>query len=93
MTDKEMIRKAEISKSHWHNLQTNKTKNSKDETIVKLCKALNITTDWLLTGKGRMYKESSPVADPAMVPFPEHSPRKVVKVLVFYDDNTFDEFQ
>ena len=52
-----------------------------------------ISLDWLLTGKGRMYKESSPVADPAMVPFPEHSPRKVVKVLVFYDDNTFDEFQ
>ena len=57
MTDKEMIRKAEISKSHWHNLQTNKTKNIKDETIVKLCEALNITTDWLLTGKGKMKGE------------------------------------
>ena len=49
-----------------------------------------ISMDWLLTGKGRMYKDAAgenPVFAAAPVP------RRVSKILVFYDDNTFEEFQ
>ena len=50
-----------------------------------------ISMDWLLTGNGRMYKNQgvSTISDPA----PKHPPRRVSKILVFYDDNSFDEFQ
>ncbi|MBQ3440086.1 MAG: helix-turn-helix transcriptional regulator [Bacteroidales bacterium] len=52
-----------------------------------------ISMDWLLTGKGRMYKDLS--ANPAENPVfaPTLPPRRVSKILVFYDDNTFEEFQ
>ena len=48
-----------------------------------------ISMDWLLTGKGRMYKESG--ENPVFAG--TQAPRRVSKILVFYDDNTFDEFQ
>ena len=49
-----------------------------------------ISMDWLLTGRGRMYKDvpaENPVFSSAQ------APRRVSKILVFYDDNTFEEFQ
>ena len=49
-----------------------------------------ISMDWLLTGKGRMYKDA---AGENPVFAPKSAPRRVSKILVFYDDNTFDEFQ
>ena len=48
-----------------------------------------ISMDWLLTGKGRMYKESG--ENPVFAA--TQTPRRVSKILVFYDDNTFEEFQ
>ena len=52
-----------------------------------------VSMDWLLTGKGRMYKDASaiPAGNPVSAPVPP--PRRVSKILVFYDDNTFEEFQ
>jgi len=52
-----------------------------------------ISMDWLLTGKGRMYKEASVLSPENPVSSPAVSPRRVSKILVFYDDNTFEEFQ
>ena len=49
-----------------------------------------ISMDWLLTGKGRMYKDP-PGENLVFTSVP--APRRVSKILVFYDDNTFDEFQ
>ena len=51
-----------------------------------------VSMDWLLTGKGRMYKESLPPSDP-QPSLPTPPQRRVSKILVFYDDNTFEEFQ
>ena len=48
-----------------------------------------ISMDWLLTGKGRMYKDAG--ENPVFAPV--QALRRVSKILVFYDDNTFDEFQ
>ena len=52
-----------------------------------------VSMDWLLTGKGRMYTDSSkePAENPVFAPL--KPPRRVSKILVFYDDNTFEEFQ
>jgi len=52
-----------------------------------------ISMDWLLTGKGRMYKDSpaTPGENPLFAA--TQPPRRVSKILVFYDDNTFEEFQ
>ena len=52
-----------------------------------------INMDWLLTGKGRMYKDANAPSpeNPVFATFPP--PRRVSKILVFYDDNTFEEFQ
>ena len=52
-----------------------------------------VSMDWLLTGKGRMYKDPSPAAGENPVFAPVQAPRRVSKILVFYDDNTFEEFQ
>ena len=52
-----------------------------------------ISMDWLLTGKGRMYKDASGSASENPVFAPTQPPRRVSKILVFYDDNTFEEFQ
>lgn len=49
-----------------------------------------ISMDWLLTGRGRMYKDT-PGENPVFAP--AQAPRHVSKILVFYDDNTFEEFQ
>ena len=49
-----------------------------------------ISMDWLLTGKGRMYKDS-PTENSIFAA--AQPPRCVSKILVFYDDNTFEEFQ
>ena len=49
-----------------------------------------ISMDWLLTGNGRMYKDI-PAENPVFAPV--QAPRRVSKILVFYDDNTFEEFQ
>ena len=52
-----------------------------------------VSMDWLLTGKGRMYKDALPPAPENPVSAHKLSPRRVSKILVFYDDNTFEEFQ
>ena len=52
-----------------------------------------ISMDWLLTGKGRMYKDASASSGENAVFAALPSPRRVSKILVFYDDNTFEEFQ
>ena len=52
-----------------------------------------ISMDWLLTGKGRMYKDASASAGENPVLAAMQAPRRVSKILVFYDDNTFEEFQ
>ena len=53
-----------------------------------------ISMDWLLTGKGRMYKDSIQDTSPqAPEPAQDRTPRRVSKILVFYDDQTFEEFQ
>ncbi|MBR2225073.1 MAG: helix-turn-helix transcriptional regulator [Bacteroidales bacterium] len=49
-----------------------------------------ISMDWLLTGKGRMYKD---VPAENSIFTATQPPRRVSKILVFYDDNTFEEFQ
>ena len=49
-----------------------------------------ISMDWLLTGKGRMYKDT-PSENSIFAS--TQPPRRVSKILVFYDDNTFEEFQ
>ena len=52
-----------------------------------------ISMDWLLTGKGRMYKDASGFASENPVFASTQPPRRGSKILVFYDDNTFEEFQ
>ena len=52
-----------------------------------------ISMDWLLTGKGRMYTDSPAVPGENSLFAATTPPRRVSKILVFYDDNTFEEFQ
>ena len=52
-----------------------------------------ISMDWLLTGKGRMYKDAPAQAGENPVFAAPQAPRRVSKILVFYDDSTFEEFQ
>ena len=52
-----------------------------------------ISMDWLLTGKGRMYKDAGSAIGENPVFASAPAPRRVSKILVFYDDNTFEEFQ
>lgn len=58
----------------------------------------SLNLEWLLTGRGKMYKEqpSEGTEDSIMLDlFPQktaNSGRKVQRILVFYSDNTFEEF-
>ena len=52
-----------------------------------------ISMDWLLTGKGRMYKDTPAHGGENPVFAAPPAPRRVSKILVFYDDSTFEEFQ
>lgn len=67
------------------------------ESLMLHYPSLNI--EWLLTGKGRMYKEntvqdtSETVFMPELFPQNTVSPeRKVTRVLVYYSDKTYQEF-
>ena len=63
----------------------------------------NLNLEWLVCGRGRMYKitgEESPVQDPQSPNIFEFEPEtsdnqpnqpKIVKVVVFYDNGTFQE--
>jgi len=74
------------------------------ENTMKKYPALNI--EWLLTGRGRMYKTSEADNEPSLFsenhqdsPVPASTKpctsyscdRKILKIIVFYDDNTFQE--
>ena len=52
-----------------------------------------VNMDWLLTGKGRMYKDATAPSPENPVFATLQPPRRVSKILIFYDDNTFEEFQ
>ena len=58
----------------------------------------NLNLEWLLTGKGKMYHETreEPAPDSSQLDlFPisiTEEPRQVSRILVFYDDNTYQEF-
>lgn len=47
-----------------------------------------LNLDWLLTGKGRMYRDESA---PETLPMPISGP-SVSRIVVFYSDNTYQEF-
>lgn len=59
----------------------------------------SLNLDWLLTGKGRMYRENrqedgTDSEQLALFPLPSPSePRRIDRILVFYDDNTYQEFR
>ena len=59
----------------------------------------SLNMEWLLTGKGRMYGSSGPSEEavqaqlPLEIPRKEHSEPTVTKILVFYSDNSFQEFK
>lgn len=58
----------------------------------------NLNLEWLLTGKGKMYhdsREESASDSTQLDLFPmamAEEPRQVSRILVFYDDNTYQEF-
>ena len=56
LTDNEIMKKAEISKSRYHEIKKG-TGHIKEHTLGRLCIALNISADWLLFGKGKMKGE------------------------------------
>ena len=58
----------------------------------------NLNIDWLITGKGRMYRDASQ-DEKATLPQPDlfslpvlQTSRKIERITVYYDDNTFEEF-
>ena len=58
-----------------------------------------LNLEWLLTGKGRMYKNETAPESPAesaeLSLFPnrvKHEGRQIDRILVFFDDNTWQEF-
>ena len=59
------------------------------ESLLLHYPALNI--DWVITGKGKMYKEDP--SNPSENSFFAQNNKTVAKITVFYDDGTFEEFQ
>jgi len=67
------------------------------ESLLLHYPALNL--DWLLTGKGRMYKDASEndgldALQPSLFPLKASAQgRHIDHILVFFSDNTYQEFQ
>ena len=63
------------------------------ERMARRYPSLNL--EWLITGKGRMYSESSPVSGLSEVS--ENSifdaGREISRIIVFFKDGTFEEFK
>lgn len=51
-----------------------------------------LNLEWLITGRGRMNREKQPENVPPVPTVSLSNPRKVAKIVVFYDDNSFEEF-
>ena len=51
----------------------------------------DLSLEWLVTGKGRMYRHSE--RDETLPSLPPPPPRTIEKVLVFYSDGTFSELK
>lgn len=49
----------------------------------------SLNLDWLITGKGRMYREDGETQEPMLS---ATTGSKVSKITVFYEDGTFEEF-
>ena len=61
------------------------------ESLLLHYPALNL--DWLMTGKGRMYREESAVEGPELFPAAPSEGRIIDRILVFYSDNTYQTYQ
>ena len=59
------------------------------ESLLLHYPALNI--DWVITGKGKMYRDES--SNSSENSFFAQNSKTVAKITVFYDDGTFEEFQ
>lgn len=69
------------------------------ESISRHYPKLNL--EWLVSGRGRMYKDTpelnsqediKPVEAPQAIDFQDDQP-KITKVVIFYDNGTFKEYQ
>ena len=69
------------------------------ESISRHFPKLNL--EWLVSGRGRMYKDApelnsqediKPVDTPQTIDFQDDQP-KITKVVIFYDNGTFKEYQ
>lgn len=49
----------------------------------------SLNLDWLITGKGRMYREDGETQEPVLS---ATTGSKVSKITIFYEDGTFEEF-
>lgn len=58
------------------------------ESLLLHYPSLNI--DWIITGKGKMYREDS--SDSTTMQYFAEKSKIVSKITVFYDDGTFEEF-
>ena len=56
LTDHQIRHKANISKARYYEIRRGEG-HIKEYTLIGLCKALNISADWLLMGKGTMKGE------------------------------------
>jgi len=65
------------------------------ESLVLHYPELNL--DWLITGRGKMYKNAENRENPGEsgesmeIPDSQTPSKRIVKVVIFYDDNTFEE--
>ena len=49
----------------------------------------SLSLEWLITGKGRMYKSTAAADDPQPEPLPTE--KKISRVVIIYEDHTFKE--
>lgn len=90
----------QIAKASVSHILSGRNKPGYDfvENIARLYPALNI--EWLITGKGRMYKTESDTlfTEESIIqqPKPElivNNNRQIEKVVIFYSDNSYQEIK
>ncbi len=51
-----------------------------------------LNLDWLMTGRGRMYRSEDEEQDLSLIPKAPVETRRIEKITVFYSDSSFQDF-
>jgi len=89
MTASDLSKKIDVQKSSISHILNGRNKPSLD-FVVKLSHSFNdINIDWLINGE----KSTTPTLNSDLLEKNNNSKKRVIKIVLFYDDKSFDTYE